>query len=1038
MWTRSISASESSRARCSTFSESRYGVVQLYPSAEKPFPEEKQLVLDVVLVHGLNGHAQRSFTDSKTQIYWPRDLLPSQVPNARVLTFGYNANSEKSSIGKDIFDISLQLINNLKDFRREENEKSRDVLFICHSLGGIIVKKAILLHLADEPARAVQRSIVGVFFMGTPHSGSSIAGFGSVIAKITSSFIDAPRSLIRLLKTDSSTLYDISRDFVNAVSDLKIRLVSFYELEPSSLPVFSKRVIVEKKSAIIGLPGEEVLGVHGRHGNICKFASTEDPKYRPVWIRVERFSKEAEAKLLRRESPIKEPKLADLLEPGLKKLGTCDTEDPTTQSIGSNTVRSASVQSLNLHWMVPFLPCASFTGRKLQLKQIHDYFINFSSDRQRWYAIYGLGGSGKTQLALTYALQNRSSYKGVFVLNADTEVSLQESFEQIHDRLSLAFSKDKVGAVKGHFDDENCVEWLLIFDNADNLESFHLTDYFPLGRNVHVIITSRDHKASELSPAGVLLEMMDPEDALDLLLFRSGVLNPSEQTVEDLQSIAKQLSYLPLAIDQASAYMRCRQCSPPAYLQRLKTERDMVLKYTPKLSSYKRSVIIAWEVSFRRLELEASAASKLLLLFSYLDYTRISEELLLGIAKPVSKMKSDGNPTMVTAQENGIDLDLLALMENLNAYEEAIERLKEFSLVRDHVETAGPRHIRVFSLHPLVAYCTQNRATTALKQTFAKQAINFVSHAFPEWSTNFRQVVLEFGKLTRSHLFQCLSYIDKPEIFDSNLEEHARKLLLVIWSIRTVQLTTMKPTKTSLDKKILEMAFGLAKRHGDPYIEAVAIFIYYRQLRSKKMTEEIFEDYIKAYKERSNDGNDGGRVNAAIGDMIVFRGTLRRDLGRDDDPSILLHAWSPLNPDAPSVLERNVKWFRDRTVGSHYRALGRFQEAEDILVHHYLRGVCILRDDLYPIRVDNVNRIVVLDERNKVRAEITEMLSRENNTEVAKIAWLSKRDVPKVYGSMVVYLKKRLEARRFIDEGFFVAGGESGTTKVFERRDRPK
>ncbi|KAJ0136971.1 Uncharacterized protein HZ326_20047 [Fusarium oxysporum f. sp. albedinis] len=77
-------------------------------------------------------------------------------------------------------------------------------------------------------------------------------------------------------------------------------------------------------------------------------------------------------------------------------------------------------------------------------------------------------------------------------------------------------------------------------------------------------------------------------------------------------------------------------------------------------------------------------------------------------------------------------------------------------------------------------------------------------------------------------------------------------------------------------------------------------------------------------------------------------------------------------------------------------------------------------------------------ERNEVRTEITEMLGRENDTEVAKIAWLSKRDIPKLYGSMVVYLKKRREPRRFINEGFFRAGGESGTTEVFERRDRPK
>ncbi|SCO54574.1 related to reverse transcriptase [Fusarium fujikuroi] len=94
------------------------------------------------------------------------------------------------------------------------------------------------------------------------------------------------------------------------------------------------------------------------------------------------------------------------------------------------------------------------------------------------------------------------------------------------------------------------------------------------------------------------------------------------------------------------------------------------------------------------------------------------------------------------------------------------------------------------------------------------------------------------------------------------------------------------------------------------------------------------------------------------------------------------------------------------------------------------RGIRVLRDDLYPIKVDNVSRTAVLNEMNEIRTEAAETLGRENDTEVAKIAWLSKRDIPKAYGSMVVYLKKRSEARRFIGEGFFVVGGESGTTSV--------
>ena len=101
-------------------------------------------------------------------------------------------------------------------------------------------------------------------------------------------------------------------------------------------------------------------------------------------------------------------------------------------------------------------------------------------------------------------------------------------------------------------------------------------------------------------------------------------------------------------------------------------------------------------------------------------------------------------------------------------------------------------------------------------------------------------------------------------------------------------------------------------------------------------------------------------------------------------------------------------------------------------------GTRVLRDDLYPIKVDNVKRTAVLDEHDEIRAGATEAFSMENETTVAKIAWLSKKSVPKAYGSMVVYVTKASDARRLIAEGFFHAGGESGTTSAFEHRPRPE
>jgi hypothetical protein len=113
------------------------------------------------------------------------------------------------------------------------------------------------------------------------------------------------------------------------------------------------------------------------------------------------------------------------------------------------------------------------------------------------------------------------------------------------------------------------------------------------------------------------------------------------------------------------------------------------------------------------------------------------------------------------------------------------------------------------------------------------------------------------------------------------------------------------------------------------------------------------------------------------------------------------------------------------------------KEVKRVMEANLVTGMRILRDDLYPIRVDGVNRTAVLDEVGNVRTGVAEAFGMENETQVAKIVWLSRRDVAKAYGSMLVYLNKGADARRLLQEGFFHAGGESGYTKPFERRERP-
>ncbi len=100
-------------------------------------------------------------------------------------------------------------------------------------------------------------------------------------------------------------------------------------------------------------------------------------------------------------------------------------------------------------------------------------------------------------------------------------------------------------------------------------------------------------------------------------------------------------------------------------------------------------------------------------------------------------------------------------------------------------------------------------------------------------------------------------------------------------------------------------------------------------------------------------------------------------------------------------------------------------------------GLRVLRDQLYPIKVDNARRDSVLSAEGILLPGIIESLGKENEASVAKVAWISRKDNGKAYGSMIVYLHRGSDANRLLQEGYFHVNGESGFTNIFERRPRP-
>jgi hypothetical protein len=102
-----------------------------------------------------------------------------------------------------------------------------------------------------------------------------------------------------------------------------------------------------------------------------------------------------------------------------------------------------------------------------------------------------------------------------------------------------------------------------------------------------------------------------------------------------------------------------------------------------------------------------------------------------------------------------------------------------------------------------------------------------------------------------------------------------------------------------------------------------------------------------------------------------------------------------------------------------------------------VKGARVLRDQLYPVKVDGANRTAVLDSSGNVLPGAAEALGKENEVTIAKMHWLSDKVNGKMYGSMVIYVTKASDARRLLEERYFHLAGESASTNAFERRQGP-
>jgi tetratricopeptide (TPR) repeat protein len=252
----------------------------------------------------------------------------------------------------------------------------------------------------------------------------------------------------------------------------------------------------------------------------------------------------------------------------------------------------ASLTALAPLWSVPYPRNPFFTGREQILEALHTRLKTRQAVAlTQSSALHGLGGVGKTQIALEYAYRHALEYGAVFWIAAETDEQIITSLLRIAEVLQVPGRNDKdqqrvVGAIHQWLNSHS--GWLLIWDNVEDLDV--LQRFLPPTRQGAVLITTRCQALGTLVQ-GLDLLPMQQEEGIRFLLRRAKVLDPQANVEQERQFATRHPAQyqagaelvevsggLPLALDQAGAYLEETRCGFPAYLERFRTRRATLLR----------------------------------------------------------------------------------------------------------------------------------------------------------------------------------------------------------------------------------------------------------------------------------------------------------------------------------------------------------------------------------------------------------------------------------------------------------------------------
>ncbi|RDW91519.1 hypothetical protein BP5796_02684 [Coleophoma crateriformis] len=634
-------------------------------------------IIDIVAIHGIGAHPDDTWckkvspdgTEAK-YVNWLKDdhMLPSIAPNARILRYGYESRwFGNDAIRQKASDVAKRFLIAL----RRERKALLEALY----------------HKDEWPG--VFDSTTGLIFFGTPFRGAGGMKLSELLEAARREYEEhqIQTEVLRILEPGNEFLQDLVDNFGKTRSKANKALVTcFYELKSSNVGAIvgkqdRTRFVVNESSGCLDLSDlTEKYSLSRTHFNMNKFGSPDEEDFLTVRDVIEKMVEMSPKLVLAR---------SQLLPP----------------------------------FLVPFTKNSNFVGRSSYIKEL-DYRI--SSNPSARVAIFGLGGVGKTQIALHYAYQRKQkSPCAVFWVSAVDTATFEQAYLEIAKLLNISGKQDNGADIKAlvrqKLSTESYGEWLLIIDNADNADvllkapdtasSFtSLLHYLPSSSLGSIIFTTPTRKAAQDYSPGAALEVKQMEMEEARQLFRQSLL---QKHIVDTEATAviellDYLTYLPLAITQAAAYINKNDTSVAEYLSLYDEREEDIIKVLSKdfehhgrYHGMKNPVATTWLISFEQISLEDELAVQYLSFMSAILPDEIPRSLLPQGESKDSEMEAIGTLTAYSFisrrdEEETFDMHRLVYLatrswlrrksELLFWEERALERLQELIPAGGHVD----------------------------------------------------------------------------------------------------------------------------------------------------------------------------------------------------------------------------------------------------------------------------------------------------------------------------------------------------------------